>query len=781
MGNGFLFLRNALVSLLLFGLFIEWLRPFVEMAVDVHSLQPFAGAIAFFLVIDAARVRGVVALPLKLLFTIGWVGYWFQPEVFASGDWWVQFAGLAVQDVRSLAAGSLAVSAELRTFLFLAGWAALTYSVHRIAVDRGHALWFVTATLVFLVLLQLWPGLDTGMGVLRAAGMGMLLLTLVHGTKWERLLEHRFPEGKAEGLSRVLTGVLCGALVFGLGYGLSAGKESKPEPVSLAQWSGWVESVAARHLPEVVPALSSVDSAGVSGYGQDDSLLGHRVTPDDSVAFVAVAERPVYYRGDSRDVYTGRGWRSSGQGNGAEMFQAARAPEGTETLTQHITVVSRSLSQTVFAGGPIFRFTSLTDVSGAPLSDIHIRFDADDDSYYIGTNGVQLASYEMETALPANDPADLLADVRRGAGGTDPSQRYLQLPDSLPERVKQLARSITAGVPEEQTYRRVAAIQSYLQEHYRYTLDTEAPEAGKDFVDTFLFETGEGYCNHFSTAMVVLLRSIGIEARWVKGFAPGTPDPDEPNTYMVRQSDAHSWVEVRFANAGWVPFEATPSAGAADSGTGGVRLAALASAPANMQLPGAVTPGSGASGEGGRSDAAPAMPAAEERLGAPASWLGAVGERLRELPAEVDGALETLLDSAPVTWLPLLGWGGAGVVAAAVLALALYAAARLLLRVRHGLGAGDVPPGAGAPRRVSAQQRRLDRLWRRIYRRHGKRLPSETLRDYAARLPVADSPEARAALVELIRYDEAVRYGGGAAKRVSHRWFDDVWRGIANK
>ncbi|MCK9905913.1 transglutaminase-like domain-containing protein, partial [Frankia sp. Cpl3] len=76
----------------------------------------------------------------------------------------------------------------------------------------------------------------------------------------------------------------------------------------------------------------------------------------------------------------------------------------------------------------------------------------------------------------------------------------------------------------------------------------------------FLFESQRGYCDHFSSAMAVMLRSIGIPVRWVKGFAPGTSigtDSNGVDTVEVRNRDAHSWVEVYFAGSGWIPFEAT--------------------------------------------------------------------------------------------------------------------------------------------------------------------------------------------------------------------------------
>ncbi|HZG55686.1 DUF4129 domain-containing protein, partial [Paenibacillus sp.] len=91
-------------------------------------------------------------------------------------------------------------------------------------------------------------------------------------------------------------------------------------------------------------------------------------------------------------------------------------------------------------------------------------------------------------------------------------------------------------------------------------------------------------------------------------------------------------------------------------------------------------------------------------------------------------------------------------------------------------------PAAGRTPRVPApspQRRRLDRLWRRIYRRYGARPATETLRDYAARLSAA-SPEARDALVELVRRDEAIRYGAGG-ERLSRRWLDAIWRRVAKR
>jgi hypothetical protein len=142
------------------------------------------------------------------------------------------------------------------------------------------------------------------------------------------------------------------------------------------------------------------------------------------------------------------------------------------------------------------------------------------------------------------------------------TEAYLQLPPNLPQKIKQLAEQITVGL--ENPYAKAAAIEQYLRSTYRYSLDKPTqPASNEDFVSHFLFVDQNGYCDHFSTAMVIMLRSAGVPARWVKGFAPGEViTPSQTNQTMrtveVRAKDAHSWAEVYFPFAGWIPFEPTP-------------------------------------------------------------------------------------------------------------------------------------------------------------------------------------------------------------------------------
>ncbi|MFN8533217.1 MAG: transglutaminase domain-containing protein [Dehalococcoidia bacterium] len=135
------------------------------------------------------------------------------------------------------------------------------------------------------------------------------------------------------------------------------------------------------------------------------------------------------------------------------------------------------------------------------------------------------------------------------------SERYLQLPTNVPERVRRLAQETTAGATNP--YDRAIKIQEYLRT-FRYNESIEAPPPGVDPVEYFLFTMREGYCDYFSTGMVVMLRSLGIPARISAGYFTGEFDANK-GYYLVRESNTHAWPEVYFPEYGWIEFEPTPS------------------------------------------------------------------------------------------------------------------------------------------------------------------------------------------------------------------------------
>jgi hypothetical protein len=160
-------------------------------------------------------------------------------------------------------------------------------------------------------------------------------------------------------------------------------------------------------------------------------------------------------------------------------------------------------------------------------------------------------SYRADSTIPVVTEEEL-----RAAGDIYPDwilDRYLQLPESTPERLLVLARDLTATEPTP--YDRARAIEHYLRQ-FTYNLDVPYAPPGRDIADFFVFDLKEGYCDYYATSMVVLARAAGLPARLVVGYASGSYDA-ETASYIISEADAHAWVEIYFPTYGWIEFEPT--------------------------------------------------------------------------------------------------------------------------------------------------------------------------------------------------------------------------------
>ena len=142
-------------------------------------------------------------------------------------------------------------------------------------------------------------------------------------------------------------------------------------------------------------------------------------------------------------------------------------------------------------------------------------------------------------------PGGLVSNAGGVSGSRDPSG----------DQIRALASKIVAGT--QNPYDAAMAIETYLRENYQYTLTPPIPRDGTEPIAYFLFASKQGYCEYFASAMGYLLRAAGIPARLVNGYGPGTYD-SKSKQYIVRESDAHTWVEAYFPTYGWLPFEPTP-------------------------------------------------------------------------------------------------------------------------------------------------------------------------------------------------------------------------------
>ncbi|MBV8880898.1 MAG: DUF3488 domain-containing protein, partial [Planctomycetaceae bacterium] len=135
--------------------------------------------------------------------------------------------------------------------------------------------------------------------------------------------------------------------------------------------------------------------------------------------------------------------------------------------------------------------------------------------------------------------------------------RYLQLPPGL-DLIRMTSRRVTDSLAESRNLRAGRLVHYLTHNGFSYKLDPFQPVAGKDPAEYFL-ETRTGYCVHFATALALLCRSAGVPARVATGFQ--LHDPDEDGSFLVRNSDAHAWVEVWFGpEHGWRVYDATPGA-----------------------------------------------------------------------------------------------------------------------------------------------------------------------------------------------------------------------------
>lgn len=341
----------------------------------------------------------------------------------------------------------------------------------------------------------------------------------------------------------------------------------------------------------------------------------------DHVVMRISSNRPSYWKAETFDVYTPKGWLSGDRANLTDEFIPAGGIEtyrATRTIDQVIELgVS---SDALFAGGTPLYSTVGFDLEIAPPMTFTI--DPDDPSLDNGlpedllpvaeairaearkgaltfTDAGALQSLPDDTVvneiviegnrvvevvlsrLPPNppditslrpkselDPFDdygaisfvsLASEEALRSAGTDYPSWVTDRYLQLPEDFPERIGNLSRGLTRirDNPYDQAVAIQNWLRKIMFYSTDIEPPPQDADGVDYFVFTSKRGYSSYFSSSMTVMLRSIGVPARLAVGYSTGGWD-DEAQTYVVRSSNAHSWPEVYFPRYGWIPFEPVP-------------------------------------------------------------------------------------------------------------------------------------------------------------------------------------------------------------------------------
>ncbi len=265
--------------------------------------------------------------------------------------------------------------------------------------------------------------------------------------------------------------------------------------------------------------------------------------------FREMGEEPVapvhYWRGSTFDTYTGRAWVNSER---IDLDRIAGQPVlpinplGFISVTQSVELVPPRVDLVYAANQPYTVSTAyrLQAIGAEDYSSISFR-DLSLDSI----------RYSVRSFVPNLGEEDLRATLTLYPSWV--ARRYLALPSSLPQRVIDLAKQLTAGA--KTPYDKALAIQDYLRK-LPYDPKILLPSGDFDAVDYFLF-LQKGYCDYFGTTMAVLLRSSGVPARVARGYLPGEYDWTN-HRYVVRENRLHTWTEVYFPPYGWIEFEPTP-------------------------------------------------------------------------------------------------------------------------------------------------------------------------------------------------------------------------------
>ena len=374
------------------------------------------------------------------------------------------------------------------------------------------------------------------------------------------------------------------------------------------------------------------------------------------------ARRPSYWKVENLDEFDGAVWRTSGISSldqeaeddlaedylqrpqwTEELRVTVRRLEGEEVVTAGTALRVEDSSRPVregeapgsyvasdgFASGDSYTVTAhvprpspdqlaeaTTGREGRHVEEelqiaVPLRRDAATEQLIPRTDAGAVAS-EAIVRFPAFDmtdagqkPVALFPEVRRlGPGG-----RALRV--SHYRGTWQLARQLRAEATTPYEY--VLAIDRYLQDGFTYSEKPAPIPPERTVLDAFLTETKSGYCQHFSGAMALLLRMGGVPARVVTGFAPGGHS-DRKDAWIVRDTDAHSWVEAWFDEFGWVTFDPTPPATPARS-----QIAALTAAPEESSGPS----GDAAGGAGRTGDVRPDFPRPQSGPGGASTGAGA--------------------------------------------------------------------------------------------------------------------------------------------------------------
>jgi len=291
--------------------------------------------------------------------------------------------------------------------------------------------------------------------------------------------------------------------------------------------------------------------AGVSGPSRlrgvsfsDSIRLGQAPNLGDRVVMTVEAPSGHFWRAVTYDFYTGAGWRTTESDKADKIALPTADREAFQARFDIIVPHSNILFAANEPQKVDVPYQFYTGADKTYSTSLHALNRSQAAGTYTVTSLISIADKQTLRRVAATYPDYIKA-------------KYLQLPSTLTPRVKALAHSLLDNIPN--AYDKAETLETFLRSPpFSYSPQVKPTPPGKDPIDYFLFDLRQDFCEYFASAMVVMLREAGVPARLVEGFTTGTYD-SASNAYVVREQDAHAWVEVYFPQYGWIEFEPTPS------------------------------------------------------------------------------------------------------------------------------------------------------------------------------------------------------------------------------
>ena len=538
----------VLLYILAFMLLREWLLPVMELS-DTDHLLLFLMFIILAFILSLARFSWWISGPVKIFYIFEVLHFIYMDKVLFSKETATELLRDIFSNFSFIAIGDWgSITNPFRTILFFILLWMTTYLIRYWIEVRKNIFLFYAMSVLYIAFIDTFTEYSADGVIIRIMVSGLLLLGLLYITK----LSERHDKAVS---SRTFAAIAVPLLFFVIASGAVANILPKQDPI-------W---------PDPVPFIqSAIEGKGVgdsgmgvakSGYGPDDSVLGGPFVKDNTLVFEAEVERKQYWKIETKNTYTSKGWEQHSINESLEVYfpgmEMGETADNKETSDERMKFAQLTMSEKFpFLIYPYGMTKAIAD------SDVSFLHSTSTGQYLtkIGESESSLSAYGLHFIEKNYSLKELRNTTMKSFASSEIElAQYLQLPEELPHRVRDLAVSITGDIGN--VYDKTKAIERYFgRDGFVYDQKNVAvPGATDDYVDQFLFETKRGYCDNFSSSMVIMLRTIGIPARWVKGFAPGEVSRDTEGTrvYQITNNEAHSWVEAYMPGIGWMPFEPT--------------------------------------------------------------------------------------------------------------------------------------------------------------------------------------------------------------------------------